>query len=96
MIDVIVLSAVAATLSTTPGACALRTDLMRHLAERHHETPVARGLSENGALLEIFATSDGRTWTAIGTFPSGLSCLIASGRFWELAPAIAIDPERPS
>jgi hypothetical protein len=96
MMDMLALGLVAATLQASPAACAHRADLMRLLAEHHHESPVARGLSENGALLEIFATHDGSTWTAIGTFPSGLSCLIASGRYWELIPVISIDPERPS
>lgn len=96
MMEMLAAGAISIALQGSPGPCAHRNDLLRILAERHSEAPVARGLSETGALLEIFATNDGETWTALGTFPSGLSCLIASGRFWEVVPIIVIDPERPS
>jgi hypothetical protein len=82
-----------AVLSTAPALCAKRSDVVAHLAERFHEAPLARGLSENGALLEIFATQDGASWTALATYADGTSCLIASGRFWESSPAIELAPK---
>lgn len=85
-----------ALLSTAPGLCAKRTDLVVHLAEQYRERPVARGLSENGVLLEVFASRDGASWTAVGTFTDGTSCLLASGQFWEDTPNFTVDPERPS
>jgi hypothetical protein len=85
-----------AMLSAAPGLCAKRTDLVMHLANEYLERPVARGLSENGVVLEVFASRDGESWTAVASFVDGLSCLIASGHFWEEPPDIGLDPERPS
>jgi hypothetical protein len=85
-----------AMLSAASAICAKRSDVVLHLAERFLEAPFARGLSENGALLEIFATPDGASWTAMATYADGTSCLIASGRFWELSPAIKLAPETGS
>jgi hypothetical protein len=85
-----------AMLSTAPSLCAKRTDLVVHLAHEYQERPVARGLSENGVLFEIFASRNGASWTAVASFVDGMSCLIASGHFWEGAPDISLDPERPS
>lgn len=85
-----------AMLSATTGLRAKRTDLVVHLANEYQERPVARGLSENGVILELFASRDGESWTAVASFVDGMSCLIASGYFWEGAPDISLDPERPS
>lgn len=83
-------------LSTAPGLCAKRADLVVHLANEYQERPVARGLSENDVLLEVFASRDGAIWTAVASFVDGMSCLVASGHFWDEAPDIGLDPERPS
>jgi hypothetical protein len=85
-----------AMLSATPGLCAKRADIAVHLAHVYQERPVARGLSEKGVLLEVFASRDGASWTAVASFVDGMSCLIASGHFWEEAPDIDLNPERPS
>ena len=96
MIIVPILLLTVAAVSTAPAICAKRSDVVVHLAERFHEAPLARGLSVNGALLEIFATQDGASWTAMATYADGTSCLIASGRFWESSPAITLVPETGS
>lgn len=85
-----------AMLSATVGLCSKRTDLVVHLANEYQERPVARGLAENGVILEVFASRDGESWTAVASFVDGMSCLIASGQFWEGTPDISLDPERPS
>ena len=84
-----------AMLSAAPSICAKRTDLVVHLASEYQERPVARGLSDNGVLLEVFASRDGASWTAVASFVDGVSCLIASGHFWEDTPDINLEPERP-
>jgi hypothetical protein len=80
-----------------PGPCGQRAAVLNHLALQYGERRVARGLSDSGAILEIVASDDGRTWTALLTFPGGragepaLACLLATGSHFELAP-----PGRPS
>jgi len=56
--------------------------LTRYLAQRYAETRVARGLSSNGRMIEVFASGDGATWTMVVTTPQGHSCIVASGEGW--------------
>jgi hypothetical protein len=85
-----------AMISAGPVICAKRSDVVAHLAARFGEAPLARGLAENGVLLEIFAAQDGATWTAMTTYADGTSCLVAFGRFWELTPGVKLVPEAGS
>ncbi len=52
------------------------------LGQRFAEMSVARGLSANGRMVEIYATDDGATWTMVITTPEGQSCVVASGEAW--------------
>lgn len=73
-----------------PGpACVKRADLIKHLEAKYHEAPAAVGLADNGALLEVFASKSGETWTVTVTMPNGISCMVASGQQWQDLPRIA-------
>lgn len=75
-------------------ACVKRADLLAHLARQYREAPAAVGLADNGALLEVFASRDGETWTVAVTTPNGISCLIATGEQWQDLPRLEpVDPE---
>jgi hypothetical protein len=63
-------------------ACGRRTDLLKELADRYKEAPVAIGLASNGSLLEVLSSGGGTTWTIIITAPNGTSCLVAAGEDW--------------
>lgn len=67
--------------------CNTRASIHTQLAEKYKETPIASGITASGALVEIFSTSDGRTWTMIITAPNGLSCLVGSGEAWKVLSA---------
>ena len=43
------------------------------------------GLARNGTVIEVFTSVEG-TWTIIMTQPVGISCLVASGNYWESLP----------
>jgi hypothetical protein len=73
----------------SPQACAKRIDIIKHLTGQFHETPVAIGLSDNGSLLEILASTDGKTWTLLFSLPTGMSCLMATGQDWQALPRVA-------
>lgn len=64
-------------------ACGRRADVLKELADRYREAPVAVGLASNGGLLEVLTSSGGTTWTIIVTTPGGVSCLIAAGENWQ-------------
>lgn len=68
--------------------CAARADLAERLDALFTERPVAIGLDAAGKLVEVFASPDGDTWTMLATRPDGASCVVATGRFWQVrAPA---------
>ena len=58
------------------------SELSSMLGQRFAEISVARGLSANGGMVEIYATDDGATWTMVVTTPEGQSCVVASGEAW--------------
>ena len=68
--------------------CGERTKIAKALYNNYEETPVASGLAEAGAVIEIFASPQG-TWTMLITTPAGQSCYMASGESWENVPQIA-------
>ena len=52
------------------------------LKARYGETPVARGLVQNGWMIEVFATAQGDTWTIVFTTPEGVSRVGSAGVAW--------------
>lgn len=75
------------------SVCGKRADLLSQLSGRWSEAPVAMGLKDDGSVLEIVAAADGSTWTVLITYPSGASCVVATGERWETAPPrVALGP----
>jgi hypothetical protein len=64
--------------------CGPRREIAAQLRQRYHEVAVARGVTANGALLEILAAPGGN-WTLIVTAPDGRACVIATGEGWQAA-----------
>lgn len=67
------------------GAHKLVTDNLR---KEYAESPVSMGVTSGGAVIEVFASTQG-TWTLLITQPSGVTCLIAAGKDWENLPKLA-------
>lgn len=65
------------------GACAAHEAVAKQLEHRYAEAPVARGLAQSGKLLQVFSAKDGQTWTVVMIRPDGISCIVATGRFWQ-------------
>ena len=83
----------AATASAAPAArtqavCDARERIAGTLADDYSERPVARGLANTGAVVELFA-SPGGTWTLVVTTPGGLTCVVAAGSRWQTLPPFA-------
>jgi len=68
--------------------CGKRDDVVRMLRQRFGESPVAHGLSDSGAVAEVFTSSSG-TWTIVATAPNGMTCMVGSGLSWQ--PVVARD-----
>ncbi len=67
--------------------CNPRPVVIEFLGVKYEEIPVAMGLQSNGAVVEVFAAKDSRTFTIVVTVPSGVSCVISAGEAWEPVPA---------
>ncbi len=74
-----------------PGVSQLasRDQVVKILGTRYGETPVARGLTETGSMVEVFAAADGDTWTIVMTNPQGVSRVASTGVAWtDIRPPI--------
>jgi hypothetical protein len=67
-------------------SCMLAEALASFLEEEFEELPMARGVSDIGVLVTMFAAEATGTWTIAVTEPSGLSCIVALGTGFELTP----------
>ena len=72
--------------------CADRAQVGERLNDGYGEARQSIGLGANNAVVEVFASSETGTWTFTVTMPTGMTCLVASGRAYEelkeeLAPA---------
>jgi hypothetical protein len=68
--------------------CGKRDDVVRMLRQQFGESPIAHGLSDSGAVAEVFTSSNG-TWTIVATAPNGLTCMVGAGQSWQ--PVVARD-----
>lgn len=63
--------------------CAPREVVVERLADRYGESRQAIGLGSNNAVVEVFANTEGGSWTITVTMPNGITCLVASGQAYE-------------
>ncbi|MGH6947329.1 MAG: hypothetical protein ACREDZ_08375 [Kiloniellales bacterium] len=73
--------------------CNKRDNVLKLLADKYQEAPVAVGVTNNGGLVEVLTTGSGKTWTIIVTSPKGVSCLVAAGEGWRAKEQMAFEPE---
>ncbi len=69
--------------------CAVRGEALAHLSNKYSEAPVAMGLTNKGAVVEVLTNQNGTTWTIIITMPNGVSCMVAAGECWETIRQVA-------
>lgn len=77
-----------------PGAdvpCGERDAIVAALERRYAEMPVARGIENNGELIQVFVSPRTGTWTILATRTDGVSCVLAVGDHFE-ARGPAPDP----
>ena len=75
--------------------CNERAEVLKLLAQKYKEAPIAGGVTSTGGLVEVLTNGKGETWTIIVTSPEGTSCLVAAGEGWQAREqtAIILDPE---
>ena len=79
-----------ASTASAQVVCKDRPTFLSYLGNSYSEAPVAMGLANNGSVIEVLSSKGGGTWTIIVTQPSGLSCIVASGEAWDVAPIKAM------
>ena len=62
--------------------CGSHTDVISALQREYGETRISRGLTNGGAVIEVFASEDG-SFSVLLTAPNGTSCMISAGDSWE-------------
>jgi hypothetical protein len=72
-------------MALTP-ACHSHADLAAMLNRKYAEAANAVGVQANGHIVEVFASTDGTSWTIVVTRPDGVSCIVAVGQNWETLP----------
>ena len=77
-------------LAQSPGAP--RGQIVKALGDKYDEAPVAIGLDRNGAVIEVFSSVEGDTWTILLTTPNGVSRVVASGTYWSAIAPLVGDP----
>ncbi len=80
---------VAASGALAAPPCGPRADVLAQLAKTFDEAPIAVGLADSGALVEVLMSDRGATWTIIVSQPNGTSCLVAAGEAWQELQRIA-------
>jgi hypothetical protein len=82
-----------AAVAQQPPACAPLPAIEAELAREYGVARVAAAADQRGFVLAIYATADGKTWTAIRVMADGSGCLLGSGSNWRaLSPAAAGRP----
>jgi hypothetical protein len=63
-----------------------RTVIVNELSNGYREAPQALGVTSDGAVLELFTSSQGESWTLVVTLPNGMSRVVATGEHWTSVP----------
>lgn len=62
--------------------CGDRSTMVEKLAQEFKENPMAVGMVDQSAVLEIFVSDNG-SWTILATSTDGKSCVLSAGEGWE-------------
>lgn len=84
LLSVVLVLTSSAALAQVP--CGERAKIVGWLGVNYKEAPVATGVSNKGALVEVLSSVDGETWTIIVTKPNGISCIVDTGQAWQPKP----------
>lgn len=78
-----------------PCAYGPRDAAVAMLAGQHHESQRAIGLSGTDRMMEIWVNGETGTWTLLFAYPDGMSCIVATGQFWQdFSAPFAAEPLR--
>lgn len=76
--------------------CGNRAAIVERLDSKYGEQPAGMGLSNSNSMVEVFASEETGTWTILITMPSGQTCLVAAGEYWDAAPDLVKNTGQPT
>jgi hypothetical protein len=71
----------------TGRQCGDRDMVLSILEERYSEVPIAFGIDNTGAVVEVLVSPPG-TWTVLKTYPGQPTCAVDAGKSWTLTPRL--------
>lgn len=80
--------------ASAQSQCDTRANVISVLQGKYKESQAAVGVTMNGALLEVWTTEDGATWSILVSNPGGQTCLVAAGEGWQSVPLAALQGPR--
>lgn len=75
--------------------CGPFAEMRAALASNYHEVEIGGGIVNPNAVMVVFVSPDGETWTIAALGTDGKACLVASGTGWFQSP-VPNSKERPS
>jgi len=66
--------------------CGPAPAMIAALGQRYHEADVGGGQVDGRTVVRIFAAPDGATFTVLVVTATGMACVIAAGRDFEVVP----------
>ena len=62
--------------------CDSRPTVIADLKKGYAEEPTALGVTTAGTVMELWTSTNGKTWTLIVTLTNGRSCVVGAGDDW--------------
>lgn len=72
--------------SSAQMVCQDRKSVETTLKNNFGEKRTAFGITNNGSLLVLYVSKDGKTWTIVRILPGGVACLMGAGTDWHWLP----------
>lgn len=66
--------------------CGPFAEMQKALKERFNETPAGYGQVNERAVIELFTSPDGGTWTILAIGADGKACFLSAGKDWVFEP----------
>ena len=66
--------------------------MVSKLKNKYHEELAAEATTHYGWLVELFMSSDGKTWTFVEVRPNGPACVAAEGSDWQVVQSMTGNP----
>jgi hypothetical protein len=63
--------------------CGAYAELRSFLNERFGEQPTSLGLTDDGTVMQVFASRTAGTWTMVSVDSRGHACVLATGQAWQ-------------